>query len=115
MSCRADRRSDPTPNDSLETVCIDDPLDFGPAGTAIRACLQGLPYSFDGEATGLGGGGDLIDADPKTRADGGSPLGQAPSRTAGDNSDARASTDKIRAQLLDSPIARDGNRPRGEE
>ena len=72
----------------LETVCIDDPLDFGPAGTAISACLQGLPYRFDGDATCLGGGGDLIGSDPKTRADGGSPLGQGPSRTAGDNGDA---------------------------
>jgi hypothetical protein len=89
----------------LETIRSDDPLDFGSAGTAIRACLQGLPYRFNGDATCLGGGGDLIGADPKTRADGGSPLGQAPSRTAGDNGDACALTDKIRAQLLDSPVA----------
>jgi hypothetical protein len=88
-----------------ETVCIDDPLDFGPAGTAISACLQGLPYRFDGHAACLGSVGDLIGADPKTRADGGSPLGQAPSRTAGDNGDACALTGKIRAQLLNSPVA----------
>jgi len=99
----------------LETVCIDDPLDFGPAGTAIRACLQGLPYRFDGDATCLGGGGDLIGSDPKTRADGGSPLGQGPSRTAGDNGDACALTDKISAQLLDSPVARHDNRLSGKE
>ena len=41
-----------------ETVCIDDPLDFGPAGTAISARLQGLPYRFDGHAACLGSGGD---------------------------------------------------------
>src|ERR1700677_1915472 len=99
----------------LETVCIDDPLDFGPAGTATRACLEGPPYRFDGDAPCLGGGGDLIGADPKTRADGGSPLGQTPSRAAGDNGDACALTDKIRAQLLDGPVARHDDRLRGKE
>jgi hypothetical protein len=80
----------------------------------VPAC-RGLPYRFDGHAAGLGSGGDLIGADPKTRADGGSPLGQAPSRTAGDNGDACALIDKIRAQLLDSPVARHNNRLRGKK
>ena len=47
-----------------ETMCIDDPPDFGAAGAAIGAGLGAGAYSFDSRAALVGdGGGDGIAAD----------------------------------------------------
>ena len=87
-------------------MCVDDPLDLGPARAAIRARAQALPDRGDGCASCGHGSGNLIDAYSEARTDGCAAVGKAAARPASDRRRTRRRICMLYTQLVDGPVAR---------
>src|SRR5690606_27547523 len=89
---------------------------FTTAGAAIGASLQCRSNRLDTVAPGTHGRDDLVDADAKAGADGGSWVRPVRRRPAGDEREAPAQVCVLRPKLRDRPVSRHRHRlPREEE
>ena len=96
-------------------VCVDDLPDLGAAGAAIGSRLRRLADGLHAVATRGDGGGDLVRANAKTRADGRATVEATGAWPRGDDRETAARISEAYRQLFNGPIARDGHGRRGKK